>query len=58
MVSRAKRWHCCSTFPVGKSVSIIPGQRFKGAHFGEERGLNRNEEHREERRMKRGETQG
>ena len=57
MVRRAKRWHCCSTFPVGKSVSIIPGQRFR-AHFGEERGLNRNEERREERRMKRGETQG
>ena len=58
MVSKSKRWHCCSTFPVGKSVSIIPGQSFKGAHFGKERGLHRNEEHREKKRMKRGETQG
>ena len=43
----------CSTYPVGKSVSLIPRQSFKGTHFGEERGLHRNEEHREERRMKR-----
>lgn len=37
---------------VGKSLSIVPYQSLKGAHFGEERRRHRNEENREERRLK------
>lgn len=37
---------------VGKSLSIVAYQSLKGAHFGEERRLHRNEENREERRLK------